>query len=45
VRAAGCRREYCFLPLGDSAALARQLAARAALAAHVRAALLPPPKV
>ena len=44
VRAAGCRREHCFLPLGDPAALARLLAARAALAARVRAALLPPPK-
>eukprot|EP00964_Phaeocystis_antarctica_P121464 scaffold85130_cov78-Phaeocystis_antarctica.AAC.2 len=45
VRAAGCRWEHCFLPLGDPAALARLLAARAVLAARVRAALLPPPKV
>ena len=42
VRAAGCRREYCFLPLGSQDELSAMLAAQAELAATVRAACAPP---
>ena len=42
VRAAGCRREYMFLPIADQHSLGRLLAAHADTAQRVRAALMPP---